>query len=48
MSVVHGNEHTVQANTIISFNPDGFTVDDNDADQHPNKLDQAYNFLALK
>ena len=51
MSVVHGsgsNEHTVQNNTILSLDDDGFTVDDNGADQHPNKLDQVYNYMTLK
>ena len=50
MSVMHdgdGNEHTVQTNTIISLNADGFTVDDNGADQHPNKSSQIYNYIAI-
>lgn len=50
ISVVHdgaGNEHTVQANTITSLDPLGFTVDDNGANQHPNKDGQIYNYYAI-
>ena len=32
---------------IISLDPDGFTVDDDGADQHPNVSGTVYNFLAL-
>jgi len=34
-------------NRIISLDSDGFTVDDDDVDSHPNKLNQEYNYLAL-
>lgn len=32
---------------IISLDSDGFTVDDNGADEHPNKSSQVYNFIAI-
>lgn len=35
-----------RANRIIVLGSDGFTVDDNGADQHPNKSGQVYNYLA--
>ena len=50
MAVMHGadgNEHTVQANTIIAFGADGFDVDDNGVDQHPNKDSEEYNYMAI-
>lgn len=34
-------------NAIISLDSDGFTVDDNGADSHPNKGSQVYNYLAI-
>jgi len=39
--------HNVWSDKIISLDPDGFTVDDDGIDAHPNKLNQEYNFLAL-
>lgn len=50
MAAVHAAgaaEHTVQNNTIIAFGTDGFTVDDNGADNHPNENGTDYNYLAL-
>jgi hypothetical protein len=38
---------TVEANTIISLDSDGFTVDDAGADAHPNTNGQVYNYLAI-
>ncbi len=35
---------TFQPNRIISLDADGFTVDANGMDAHPNKLGQIYNF----
>lgn len=35
------------ANKIISLDADGFTVDDEDFDDHPNKDGQVYNYLAI-
>ena len=32
---------------IISIDSDGFTVDDNGVDTHPNKDSQVYNYLAI-
>ena len=32
---------------MISLDPDGFTVDDNGTDEHPNKDGQIYNYLAI-
>ena len=51
MSIVHagdGSEHTTQACTITSLDSDGFTVSDNSANEHPNKANQVYNYMALK
>ncbi len=51
MSVMHegaDKEHTVQNNTIVSLDSGGFTVDDNKVDEHPNKSDQVYNYLAQR
>lgn len=39
--------HTVESNTIISLDADGFTVDDNGADDPPNANGAAYNYLCL-
>ena len=36
-----------KTNKIISFDADGFTVDDAGADEHPNKNGQVYNVLVL-
>ena len=38
--------HQSETNTIISLDADGFTVDDDGADGHPNKLGTVYNYLA--
>lgn len=34
-------------NRLISLDADGFTVDDDDSDSHPNKLGETYDYLAL-
>ena len=50
MAVVHenaGNIHRVSANAIVSLDADGFTVDDNGGNYHPNKSGVTYNYLAL-
>ena len=36
-----------RTNEIISLDTDGFTVDDDGADAHPNKNSQVYNYIAL-
>ena len=38
--------HSFETNHIVSLDTDGFTVDDNGADSHPNKLGRVYNYLA--
>lgn len=38
---------SLDINTIISVDSDGFTVDDEGADTHPNTLNQVYNFFVL-
>ena len=35
------------SNTIISLDADGFTVDDDGVDSHPNTSGQVYNYLAM-
>ena len=35
------------SNRLISLDADGFTVDDNDADTHPNKSGQEYNYIVF-
>ena len=37
----------IKDNKIISLDADGFTVDDDGADAHPNKSGQVYNYWAL-
>lgn len=46
-AAVQWGTDTVNANKIISLDADGFTVDDNGADQDPNTNAQTYNFLAI-
>ena len=41
------DEHEFQTNRIISLDADGFTVDDNGADEDPNANGIIYNYLAL-
>lgn len=33
-------------NAVVTLDADGFTVDDDNADDHPNKLAQLYDFVA--
>ena len=40
--------HSFETNHIKSLDVDGFTVSDNGADNHPNKLNQVYNYFAIK
>ena len=50
MAVVHenaGNIHRVSVNAIVSLDADGFTVDDNGGNYHPNKNGSIYNYLAM-
>jgi len=37
----------VNSSAIIALGSDGFTVDDNGSDAHPNKNSQVYNYLAI-
>lgn len=41
------DEHEFQTNRIIALGADGFTVDDNGADEDPNANGITYNYLAL-
>jgi len=41
------HEHYSLDNRINSFDSDGFSVDDDGADSHPNKNSQVYSYLAL-
>lgn len=45
----HGGaaKHMVMDNQVISLDADGFTVDDEGSDFHPNKNNQAYDYLVL-
>lgn len=50
MSALHSSAaagHSVQANTIISLDTDGFTVDDDGVDADPNANGVVYNYLCL-
>ena len=38
---------TFRDNEIISLDTDGFTVDDDGADAHPNKNSSVYSYMAL-
>lgn len=42
-----GSSHVGKTDRIISLDADGFTVDDDGADGHPNKNSQVYNYLAI-
>jgi len=44
---LYGNTWKGASDRIISLDADGFTVDDAGADQHPNKLNQLYDYMAL-
>lgn len=39
--------HGMSDDHLISLDADGFTVDDNAADSHPNKLNQVYDYIAF-
>lgn len=39
--------HASIANRIKSLDADGFTVDDDGSNEHPNKLSTEYNYMAL-
>lgn len=39
--------HKFETNRIISLDADGFTVDDNGADQDPNANGVTYNYIAI-
>lgn len=41
------NQTNLLASAIISLDSDGFTVDDRGTNQHPNKSDQLYAYVAL-
>lgn len=41
------NEHYSTSDSIIALGTDGFTVDDNGIDAHPNKNGQVYEWLAI-
>jgi len=43
-----GATPVVRDNHIISLDVDGFTVDDNALDEHPNKLNTVYSYLAIR
>lgn len=50
MAILHSttaNHHVSKTNAIISLDADGFTIDDNGADEHPNKLNQVYNYWVI-
>jgi hypothetical protein len=36
-----------KTDAIISLDTDGFTVDDAGTDDHPNRLNQLYNYMAI-
>jgi len=40
-------EHQFHTNKIISLDADGFTVDDDELEENPNKLGIRYNYLAI-
>ena len=42
-----GADHRIISNRIVSLDADGFTVDDNGVDAHPNKLGQVYDYICL-
>ena len=44
---VANNEHYASKDSIISLDVDGFTVDDDGTDAHPNKNTQVYAYLCL-
>lgn len=50
-AVLHGvtatHEHQSVDNRINSLDADGFTVDDDGSDTHPNKNEQVYDYLVL-
>ena len=43
ISVTYG----ISSNKLIALDADGFHVDDNGADSHPNKTGQVYNYIAF-
>ena len=45
--VVKAASVRVELNKIIAFGTDGFTVDDDGIDAHPNKLNQIYNYMVI-
>lgn len=45
--ILGAGTHSFETNKIISLDADGFTVDDDGVDNHPNKLNQVYNYLAI-
>ena len=47
LEAVWNNAGQFRTNEIISLDTDGFTVDDDGADAHPNKNSQVYNYLAI-
>ena len=46
-SIVAGSEHRSLDNRINSLDADGFTVDDDAGDAHPNANGRVYSYLAL-
>ena len=46
-AIVHiaAGAHEFQKGKIISFDPDGFTVDDDGANENPNKSGVDYNYV---
>lgn len=44
---VEGGETSQASNKVISLDADGFTVDDNGADESPNKTGIVYDYVAL-
>lgn len=42
-----GTDHYLDDDSLISLDADGFTVDDDGANQHPNVLNQPYDFICL-
>jgi hypothetical protein len=47
LETVWSNAGQFRTNEVISLDADGFTVDDDGADAHPNKNSTVYNYMAM-